>query len=179
MEFKKEILTNENLVVHCPEKWQAKKLLDWTHRNGKKWVTGVSYIDKNNWNEEKADTCYCIACGQYQNKEYYKAEGYKILSFEEAKENKMKFGDPVLVSDYKEEGWSESGKYRYCFDKREVISRYSGEYPIVAINAECDVYSFRYCKPDTRNEQKEKLLSELAKLEESASEIKRQIEGLE
>lgn len=84
MQFKKEILTDKNIVVHCPEKWQAIELLRWADANGKTWITGGSYIGDYAWRDTQEESCYNIAVGMSCDRTWYEDHNYKVLSYEEA-----------------------------------------------------------------------------------------------
>ena len=56
-EFDK-LYVGEKKVVHCPTEELANEFLKEAHRHGYKWQNGTSYLEDNNWEFEKEETCY-------------------------------------------------------------------------------------------------------------------------
>ena len=46
----KDVIFEENVVVHCPEEWMANELLRYADSNGYKWATGDGYNNITRWN---------------------------------------------------------------------------------------------------------------------------------
>ena len=72
MEFKKEILTDNRIYVHCDTIQKAHNLLEWAHKNGKRWSTGSSYVHystgytDDRWGMYEENTMYCVADGTFE-----------------------------------------------------------------------------------------------------------------
>jgi hypothetical protein len=86
--FNYEKIMKPKTVVHCITEAQANELLKWADSKGLKWCDGSSYMEYNNWREYNQETCYYLYKGEFCDKKYYKAKGYTVLSFEEAKDLK-------------------------------------------------------------------------------------------
>ncbi len=87
IEFKKELLTDEGLAVHCTHRWQAVELLNWAGSNGKTWNSEKPYYDNGyntNFDEHGKLTWYDIAAGTYGKVGGLGAEDYKLISYEDA-----------------------------------------------------------------------------------------------
>lgn len=81
--FDYEKIMRPNTVIHCKTKEQAKELLKWADSKGLKWCDGNSYLEENNWEKHREDTCYNLCVGAYSDKRDYKDCDYIILPYEE------------------------------------------------------------------------------------------------
>jgi len=83
IQFKEECL-EKNTVVHLITQEQYDEFSKWLDSKGRRWRSGYSYLKTNNWHCEKHKTCLCPNISTFDNIDYYKDNGYKILSYEEA-----------------------------------------------------------------------------------------------
>ncbi|MDA3855355.1 MAG: hypothetical protein PF569_03790 [Candidatus Woesearchaeota archaeon] len=88
MRFKKELLTEGSIVVHCNTEEKAKKLLEWADSEGRRWAND-SYLDTNKWSFYEEDTCYRIAENSFSSKKFFSntnnnKEYYNIITYEDA-----------------------------------------------------------------------------------------------
>lgn len=107
MKFDKEKIMQEDVIIHCDEKWKAEELLKWADKQGYVWRDGDSFLQENNWGNYKKNTCYDFNVGYYCDLSFYENNGYKILKFEEVviKEfDEFEVGDRVWDIKY---GWGE------------------------------------------------------------------------
>jgi len=117
MEFNKELIMQKNVVIHCDTKEKAELLLSWTVKEKLKWITGNSYLKRDNWHWYKDQTGYCIGKGIFGTIDTFEKEGYKILKLEEVLQmteikagvdKKYNVGEYsaqwAFGNDYKEEG---------------------------------------------------------------------------
>ena len=87
--FKLKKLMKKNTVVHCPKQSQAMELLAWADSKGLTWCNSDSYLTtSNNWYVDCEATCYNLVDGGHSPIDFYEEEGYKVLSFKEAKASK-------------------------------------------------------------------------------------------
>lgn len=61
MEFRKELLTDESILVRCRTEEQANELKKWAVKNGKKKWDDDSNYGWTSWQRHGEDTCYGIA----------------------------------------------------------------------------------------------------------------------
>lgn len=61
MEFRKDLLTNEYLIVWCKTEEEANELSKWAIQNGKKWFEKQDKWEEASWFRFKAKTCYSVA----------------------------------------------------------------------------------------------------------------------
>lgn len=71
--------SKEKLAIHCDNLSYANILLKYFNKLGKKWNDGKSYLEDNQWDKYKSDTCYSND-GTYTSKDSYE---YKVYGFEE------------------------------------------------------------------------------------------------
>ena len=79
MEITKKYLTQEKTVFHCKTEQIANALLKIAHSFGLKWVYDNSYLDTNNWKNNKNDTCYNFKVGKICTTVFYNSKGYTII----------------------------------------------------------------------------------------------------
>jgi hypothetical protein len=79
----KELFSNEMNVFHCETEDLANHLLSIAHNLGYQWVLSASYLEKNNWNKYKEETCYEIYSGHFSRREFFRREGYTIINTNE------------------------------------------------------------------------------------------------
>lgn len=83
MIFELSEYTDEKYVMHCDTKEKAIIFTTYLHNHGKKWVSGNSYLERDLWNGNGADTCYRFNAGKRSDLQHYKNLGYKILEFDQ------------------------------------------------------------------------------------------------
>ena len=71
----------EKVVMHCSSLKQAKIFLEYLDNYGYNWCSGESYLNSNEWERFKENTCYCFLEGTYDYLEYFIDEDYEILEF--------------------------------------------------------------------------------------------------
>lgn len=100
MEFKKELLTNDRLCVIVKNEHEARELLDWAGRNGKRWCcSGELMSERFIYCHENGKQCYCIAGGHQSEYPLEYIEIDKYYTFEEAKERRNLFKVDLLNYD--------------------------------------------------------------------------------
>lgn len=67
-------------VMHCTTEEQAKTFCKYLHSVGRKWASGLSYLEKTYWNDTKKDTCYNFNNDMYNHINTYKGNSI-ILEF--------------------------------------------------------------------------------------------------
>ena len=77
IEFREDLLTNNDLVVNCKTEEQADNLLAWAKTNG------VEYPE-NYWEEYKENSTYHIHSGTRWSIDVHSSHDKTILSYEEA-----------------------------------------------------------------------------------------------
>ena len=70
-------------VMWCEKEEYAKEFCRLMHENGFKWVDGQSYLEETAWDIYKEETVYEFKIGKCCNKDWYDANGYTILNFED------------------------------------------------------------------------------------------------
>ena len=85
--FDKNKIMQENVVVHCKTKEEAKELLAWADGQGMRWCNGGSYLNINEYSMYGDQTCYCLKAGEFGKYNSIKASGYTIYTIEEARKN--------------------------------------------------------------------------------------------
>ena len=72
---------NFKIVVHCKTLKEAKDFCQQMHNNDLKWCDNRTYLELNNWNSYKEDTCYTND-GCYCHIGYFKRErNWTILEY--------------------------------------------------------------------------------------------------
>lgn len=89
-------------VMHCKTEEEAKDFCRVLHEAGRTWITGRSYIDHTNFEDDKGDTCYNFNSGTYDKISFYKYGNYTILEWsdfmkKEFTKDDLKTGDIVLL----------------------------------------------------------------------------------
>jgi hypothetical protein len=84
LQFREDLLTNENLCVHCDTEEKALALLAWADSKGKKWSIGASFLDSTNYGCYKENTTYIISTGKYADLEWASLRGFTVISYEDA-----------------------------------------------------------------------------------------------
>lgn len=56
--FNLDEYADRNVVMHCPEKWQAELFCQFLHDNGRQWCDGDSYEKTIEWDYHRGKTCY-------------------------------------------------------------------------------------------------------------------------
>ena len=82
MTIKEFFLSRKGLAIHCDTKEKAIKLLKEFGKQGYKWKSGLSYLQRNYWNVCEDKTCYSNVW-TYGTADYYQEEGFEIIEFEE------------------------------------------------------------------------------------------------
>jgi CMP-N-acetylneuraminic acid synthetase len=85
MQFKKEILTDFNIVVHCNTEEKAKKLLEWADSEGVVWANGESFINNTRWEFHKEMSYYRLSRGTMGDIDHFRLSyAETIISYEDA-----------------------------------------------------------------------------------------------
>lgn len=74
--------SDETLAIHCNTEERANVLLKYFDKMDKKWSGGDSYLENNNWEICKEETCY-ENDGTYCDKEFYLNKNCKVYEFED------------------------------------------------------------------------------------------------
>jgi len=82
-----ELFNDRMNVFHCENEKLANELLSIAHNLGHKWVGGGSYLDYNNWQFNKENTCYWIYHRTYEHIEEFLSrenrQTYNIINVKE------------------------------------------------------------------------------------------------
>lgn len=70
-------------VIHCPTSEQATQLCKLLHDNGYTWSSNEKYSTKTEWRIYTTDTCYNISSGTFASLDWYKNNGYNIISYDD------------------------------------------------------------------------------------------------
>ena len=73
----------ENECIHCETEEQAISICRLMHESGLKWRFGESYLEENEYNIYKSQTCYFPKERQYADLDYAKEENYTIFKAEQ------------------------------------------------------------------------------------------------
>ena len=73
----------ENECIHCETEEQANAICKLMHEAGLKWVTGFSYLSKNNYGSYTSETCYLPSKGTFASLDYAKGEDHTIYKAEQ------------------------------------------------------------------------------------------------
>lgn len=76
----------KKIAVHCPTKELWEKVLLKMFSDSKRWVTGEKNINISYWGHHQKESCVCNKGGLdifFRTTEYWKSEGYTIISAEE------------------------------------------------------------------------------------------------
>ena len=108
-EFKNE---ENKIAVHCKTEEEAVDFCERMHKQGMKWCTGKSYMEKTKYEEYKGETCY-VGFGMFSSYRYYNSEGYTILEWSDYMQKEFTKADlkDGMVVEYKDN----------CFGKRLVV----------------------------------------------------------
>lgn len=108
-EFKNE---ENKIAVHCKTEEEAVDFCERMHKQGMKWCTGKSYMEKTKYEEYKGETCY-VGFGMFSSYRYYNSEGYTILEWSDYMQKEFTKADlkDGMVVKYKDN----------CFGKRLVV----------------------------------------------------------
>jgi len=82
MEFKFEDYIGK-YVMHCKTEKEAKDFCKVMDEDGRKWSTGVSYIDNPKYENYETETCYALDNWVYADSGFFKTQGYTILEWED------------------------------------------------------------------------------------------------
>lgn len=128
--------SEERLAIHCDTEAKAKKLLCAFHRMGKKWKSGKSYIERNNWIRYEKETCYSND-NMYGSFDCYVKHNCKIYEFEEIDDFHFNVGDRVRIRQWQdlvnefgtdEDGDIRCGKHLFVKEEKKFCGK---EYTIV------------------------------------------------
>lgn len=86
-------------AMHCNTKEEAESFCRFLHQNGKRWCSGHSYLQFDNWDRFKIDTVYYFNLGTYSRVKYV---NYVILEWSDFMENEEP-GDDNLIYAREEE----------------------------------------------------------------------------
>ncbi len=75
------LYVGEKKVVHCPTKELAYIFLKEANKHGYKWHDEDSYLENDQWNIYKKQTCYNLYTGSFANIDFYKKLHYEIIKF--------------------------------------------------------------------------------------------------
>lgn len=74
---------DEDVVMHCNTKEEAKIFCEYLHRLGLTWASGTSYLNVESWSNYTKNTCYSFNEGQHSSVCWYVMNGYDILEFDD------------------------------------------------------------------------------------------------
>lgn len=72
---------NKKEAVHCKTEEEAIQWCKFMHEHGLKWDFGFSYLEDNNWDIYKEETCYYFNRGYIDDVCWCKIGGYTIIEF--------------------------------------------------------------------------------------------------
>ena len=70
-----------NYAMHCKTAEEAESFCQYLHENGRKWVSGGSYVCNTNYYYYDSETAYSFNTGCYCNCDFYRRAGYTILEW--------------------------------------------------------------------------------------------------
>jgi hypothetical protein len=72
-------------AMHCPDHEKATIFLRYLHNQGKHWCNGISYLEQDNYNSHRDQTCYAFNEGTYSYLDYFLSndEVWKLLRFDD------------------------------------------------------------------------------------------------
>jgi len=87
-----ELFSRKRTSFHCETEEIANQFLKIAHEHGRKWCDGLTFLEKNNWNEYHGNrTCYDISQGMSSSIEYETKLGYNIINVKELLTGKRQF----------------------------------------------------------------------------------------
>ena len=78
---------DDTVLMHCSTKEEAEIFCDFLDSSGLTWITGKSYVERNNYESYRENTCYRFKRGSFGNLYIFSVEGFgrhnisKILEF--------------------------------------------------------------------------------------------------
>ena len=78
--------SKEKLAINCKSRRQSNIFCEESHKLGKKWKEGQSYLEENQWQDYLEDTCYDNE-NQYTERRWYLQQDYRVLDFEDIEWN--------------------------------------------------------------------------------------------
>jgi len=82
-------IIDEKIIIHCETLEDAIIFLREADEFGLKWRNGNSYIEDNEWNSHREQTCYFLSQGSYCDLQYYL-------------KHSSKYNTPIKFSNFKE-----------------------------------------------------------------------------
>lgn len=88
----------DRVCMHCKTEEEANIFLGFLHSLGKTWCDGTSYLDRNNFDDYRRNTCYYFNDGTYCSTEWAVTENTKILEFSDwiVQEEELECDNTVL-----------------------------------------------------------------------------------
>ena len=88
-------------AMHCKTEEEAKDFCNHLDKCGRKWCSDLSYLWHTNWYMYNEDMAYSFNSGEYCHVDYYQANGYTILEWEDFMKHTftkadLKTGDVIL-----------------------------------------------------------------------------------
>lgn len=71
--------------MHCPDHEKATIFLRYLHNQGKHWRDGMSYLETDNYDSHREQTCYAFNEGTYSYLDYFLSNDdvWKLLRFDD------------------------------------------------------------------------------------------------
>lgn len=79
--FNDYINKDAKYCMHCKNPYEATTFCQYLHSIRKKWNSGKSYAENNNFNTYHEDTVYLFVEGFYGDVDFAKEQGYVVLEF--------------------------------------------------------------------------------------------------
>lgn len=73
-------------VIHVPTREISDKVRVKLAKLGLMWCSGVSYLNKTNWEDYQESTCYRVKEGSFDSIHFYKKMGYTVLTIDQLTE---------------------------------------------------------------------------------------------
>ena len=68
------------VVGPCKTREEAKEVLRIAHGKGYKWNNGISFLEKDSWDEYKEKMCYSLLDGMFCSVNFFKRQGFTLIS---------------------------------------------------------------------------------------------------
>ncbi len=83
MRFNIDKYIGDNIVMRCRTREAAEQLLRYLDSVGREWRSGTKYTKASLFESHKDKTCYRFNKGEYGRVDFFEANGYEILEFED------------------------------------------------------------------------------------------------
>ena len=78
-----------NYAMHCKTEEESNDFRRVMHEDGRTWFSNRSYLEYNNYNKWRGETCYDFNEGTFYNRNYFEKTNYTILEWSDFMEKKF------------------------------------------------------------------------------------------